>query len=618
MQVCGKAGLRPVAKRAVALLSALALLAGPAMASSTGPKHGLSAFGELKYPPDFKHFEWVNPDAPKGGRLSTIGTAARLTFDSFNAHILKGDPAQGLEYLFDSLMTRALDEPDAMYGLVAHSAEVPPDRSSATFRMRPEAKFSDGTPVTAEDVVFSFGALKEKGHPLYRVQLKDVTGAEAIDAHTVRYTFTGAETRDLPQIVAGLPIFSKAYYATREFDQSTLEPPLGSGPYLIGDFKAGTFVSYKRRADYWGKDLPVNRGRFNFDELRFEYYRDRTAALESFKAGAFDLREEFTARDWATAYDIAAVKQDRLLRLTLPDESPSGAQGFFLNTRRSKFADPRVRKALDYAFDFEWTNKNIFYDLYTRTSGFFENSDMKASGKPSPAELALLEPFRAQLPPEVFEEPYKSPVSDGSGHDRKLLREAGRLLEEAGWQVKAGKRVNAAGEPLDIEFLIVDPSSERILTPYVKNLQAIGVQASIRRVDPAQYERRVKSFDFDVVTGRYVLRLTPGVEVRTFWSSEAARTEGSYNLAGISHPAIDALIVRVTEARSREELRTATSALDRVLRAGHYWVPHWYRPYHYVAYWDKYGRPVVKPRYERGIIHTWWYDADKAAKLKSN
>jgi microcin C transport system substrate-binding protein len=586
--------------------------------AADGPSHGLSAFGELKYPADFKHFEWVNPDAPKGGRLSTIGTAARATFDSLNAFILKGDPAQGLEYVFDSLMTRAYDEPDAVYGLVAQSAEVAPDRNSVTFRLRPEAKFADGSPITAEDAAFTFNALKEKGHPLYRVQLKDVTGVEAPDARTVRYTFTGRETRDLPVVVAGLPILSKAYYATREFDQTTLDPPLGSGPYAVGDFKVGTFVSYKRRPDYWAKDLPVNRGRFNFDELRFEYYRDRTAALESFKAGAFDLREEFTARDWATGYDIQAVKDGRLLRLVLPDESPSGAQGFFLNTRRAKFADVRVRKALDYAFDFEWTNKNIFYDLYTRTESFFENSDMKASGKPSPAELALLEPFRAQLSDEVFGEAYKSPVSDASGQDRKLLREAGRMLDEAGWQVKDGKRVNAKGEVLDLEFLITDPSTERILTPYVKNLQAIGVQSTIRRIDPAQYERRIKSFDFDVVTTRYVLRLTPGVEVRTFWGSEAARTDGSYNLAAINHPAIDALIVKVSEAKNREELKTATRALDRVLRAGHYWVPHWYRPYHYIAYWDKFGRPAVKPRYERGIIHTWWYDAEKTAKLKSN
>jgi len=601
-----------------AALLAIFLLMAPMSAAADGAKHGLSAFGELKYPPDFKHFEWVNPDAPKGGRLATIGVAARGTFDSFNAFILKGDAAQGLEYLFDTLMVRAFDEPDAVYGLAAASAEVAPDRSLATFRLRPQAKFADGSALTADDVVFAFNVLKEKGHPIYRVQLRDVVKAEALDPLTVRYTFTGSQTRDLPLVVATLPILSKAYYASREFDQTTLDPPLGSGPYLISDYKQGAFVTYKRRDDYWAKDLPVNRGRFNFDELRFEYYRDRTAALESFKAGAFDLREEFTARDWATGYDIPAVKQGRMLLLTLPDESPSGAQGFFLNMRRPKLADLRVRLALDYAFDFEWTNKNIFYDLYTRTESFFENSDLKASGKPSPAELALLEPFRAQLPAEVFADAYKSPVSDGSGQDRRLLRDAARLLGEAGWQVKDGKRVNASGEALELEFLVTDPTTERILAGYVQNLQAIGVQTSVRRIDPAQYERRIKSFDFDVVTTRYALRLTPGVELRSFWGSEAAKTDGSYNLAGIANPVVDALIGKVTEANSREELKTATRALDRVLRAGHYWVPHWYRPYHYIATWDKFGRPAVKPRYERGIIHTWWYDAERAAKLKGN
>jgi microcin C transport system substrate-binding protein len=547
-----------------------------------------------------------------------IGTAALTTFDSFNSFILKGDAAQGLAHLYDSLMTRALDEPDAVYNLVAHSALVAPDRSSATFRMRPEAKFADGTALTAHDVVFTFDILKEKGHPAYRVQLKDVTKAEALDPHTVRFTFTGTETRDLPLVVASLSILPKAYYAMREFDQTTLDPPLGSGPYKIGDFKHGAYVSYRRREDYWAKDLPVSRGRFNFDELRYEYYRDRTAELESLKAGAYDLREEFTARDWATAYDVPAVKDGRLVRLTLPDQNPSGAQGYFLNTRRPKLADPRVRKALDYAFDYEWTNKNIFYGLYSRTESFFENSDMKATSKPGPAELALLEPFRSQLPAQVFEEPYTPPVSDGTGQDRRLLREAGRLLDEAGWQVKAGKRVNAGGEALELEFLIVDPVQERVLSPYVKNLQAIGITASIRRIDPAQYQRRVKSFDFDVITTRYSLRLTPGLELRNFWGSEAAKTDGSNNLAGISHPAIDALIAKAMEAKSREELNTATRALDRVLRAGHYWVPHWFKAAHNVVHWDKFGRPAVKPRYERGILHTWWYDAEKAAKLKPN
>jgi microcin C transport system substrate-binding protein len=580
-------------------------------------RHGLSAFGDLKYPADFTHFGWVNPDAPKGGRIATIGTGALTTFDSFNNFILKGDAAQGLELLFDSLMTRATDEPDAVYGLVARSAELAADGKSVTFRLRPEAKFADGSPLTSDDVVFSFATLKEKGHPSYRVLLRDVVEAQASDPATVRYLFTGTQIRDLPLTVAGLPILSKAYYASRDFEQTTLDPPLGSGPYKLGDFKQGTFVSYRRRPDYWAKDLPVTRGRFNFDEVRYEYYRDRTAALESFKAGAYDLREEFTSRDWATGYDVPAVRQGRIVLLTLPDENPSGAQGFFLNTRRPKLADARVRKALDYAFDFEWTNKNIFYGLYKRTESFFENSEMKASGKPSAAELALLEPFRAQLPAEVFEAPYTAPVSDGSGQDRKLLREAVRLLSEAGYEVKGGKRVDARGEALSLEFLITDPVSERILLPYVKNLEALGISASVRRIDPAQYERRVKSFDFDVVTTRYVLRLTPGAEMRNFWGSEAAKTEGSFNLAGISQPAVDALIARAVEAKSREELLTATRALDRVLRAGHYWVPQWYKAAHNIAYWEKFQRPTLKPRYDRGIIDSWWYDADKAAKLKT-
>jgi microcin C transport system substrate-binding protein len=598
------------------LLAGAAILAPQVLAGDA--RHGLSAFGELKYPADFKHFEWVNADAPKGGRLATIGTAARTSFDSFNNFILKGDAAQGLDYLFDTLMVRAYDEPDAVYGLVARSAELAPGGSGVTFRLRKEAKFADGSQLTAADVVFSFDTLKEKGHPLYRLQLKDVVKAETPDAETVRYTFTGAQVRDLPLVVATLPILSKDYYSAHEFDQTTLEPPLGSGPYRIGDFKQGAFVTYRRREDYWAKDLPVNKGRHNFDELRYEYYRDRTAQLESLKAGAYDLREEFTSRDWATAYDIPAVKQGRLIRLTLPDESPSGAQGFFLNTRRPKLADVRVRRALDLAFDFEWTNRNIFYGLYARTESFFENSDMKAEGKPGPAELALLEPFRAELPPEVFGEPYKPPVSDGSGQDRKLLREAGRLLSEAGFEVKDGRRVNAKGEVLELEFLSTDPTTERLTQPYVKNLLALGIPASVRRIDPAQYERRVKSFDFDVVIQRFVLRLTPGPELRNFWGSESAKTDGSFNLAGISHPAVDALVGKVVSARSREKLKTATKALDRVLRVGHYWVPHWYKAAHHVVYWDKFGRPAVKPRYERGIIHTWWYDAERAAKLKTN
>jgi microcin C transport system substrate-binding protein len=599
------------------LVIAVGAVAANAVAAD-GPSHGLSAFGDLKYPADFKHFDFVNPDAPKGGRITTIGTAALTTFDSFNGYILKGDAAQGLSLLFDTLMTRATDEPDSVYGLVARSAERGTDGKSVTFRLRPEAKFADGSPLTSGDVVFSLDILKSKGHPNIRSQLGNVTAAVAVDGHTVRFEFAAAGLRDLPLVVAGLPILSKAYYATRDFEQTTLEPPLGSGPYVIGDFRQGSFVAYKRREDYWGKDLPVHRGRFNFDEVRYMYYRERSAELLALQGGELDLREEFTAIAWVTGYDVPAVRSGQLLKVTLPDQSPSGAQGFFLNTRRAKFADIRVRRALDYAFDFEFANKSIFQGLYTRTESFFENSSMKAVGKPSEAELVLLEPFKAQLPPEVFGEPYRPPVSDGSGKDRKLLQAADKLLTEAGWTVKDGVRFNQKGEKLELEFMIVDPVSERILTSYVENLNKLGVTASIRRVDPAQYQRRLKSFDFDVVSTRYSLRLTPGIELKSFWSSETANMDGSYNLAGISNPVIDALIGKIVEAKSRTEMEVAARALDRVLRAGHYWVPQWYKPVHHVAHWDRFSRPATKPRYDRGILDTWWYDPAKAAKLKSN
>ncbi len=582
------------------------------------PRHGLSTFGDLKYGADFKSFEYTNPQAPKGGRIGLIGSGGMTSFDSFNDHILKGDAAQGLELLFDTLMARAFDEPDAVYGLVAQSADVAADRNSVTFKLRPEAKFADGSQLTAEDVAFSFATLKEKGHPRFGIALRDVEKAEALDPATIRYTFKGELVRDLPITVAMLPILSKAYYTSHAFDTANLEPPLGSGPYKIDTFKAGTFVSYKRRDDYWGKDLPVNKGRFNLDEVRYEYYRDRTAELQSLLAGSYDFREEFTSKDWATAYDVPAVKDGRVIKATLPDENPSGAQGFFLNMRRAKFADVRVRKALDLAFDFEWTNKNLFFGLYKRTASFFENSGMKASGAPTPAELALLEPFRAQLPPEVFGEPYVPPATDGSGQDRKLLREASQLLTDAGWKVQGGRRVNDKGEALEIEFLIYEPIFERVLGPYLKNLQAIGVGAVIRRVDSSQYERRVKSFDFDITMQRYVMRLTPGIELKNFWGSEAARTDGSFNLAGISDPVVDALVDKVMAARSREDLLTAARAIDRVLRAGHYWVPHWYKASHTIAFWNKYSWPAVKPKYDRGAPTTWWFDADKASKLKAN
>ena len=608
---------------AAGLFGTIGLCTALATASQAEPRHGLSTFGELKYKPDFKSFDFANSDAPKGGRIALVGPAAVRTFDTFNGYILKGDAAQGLGLLYDTLMTRAGDEPSSVYGLVAESADVAADRMSVTFKLRSAARFSDGQPVTSDDVVFSFKALKEKGHPSYGIVLRDIVKAEALDKARVRFSFQGTLVRDLPLTAAGLPVLPKAYYDTQPFEETTLKVPVASGAYTIGDFKQGTYVTYKRRPDYWAKDLPVNRGRFNFDEIKYEYFRDRTAELESLKAGAYDLREEFTAKDWTTSYDIAAVKDGRLVRLTLPDATPSGAQGFFANMRRARFQDPRVRRALDLAFDFEWMNKNLFYGLYTRTESYFENSDMKATGKPSPEELALLEPHRAKLPPEVFGDVYRPPVSDGSGSDRRNLREAQKLLAEAGWTLDRAKGAepvvrNAKGETLDIEFLSYEPTFDRILSPYIQNLKAIGIKAFIRTVDSAQYQRRVKSYDFDMISSRFSMSLTPGIELKNYWSSEAADSEGSSNLPGIKDPVIDALIDRLSEAKSRAELVTATRAIDRVLRSSHYWVPHWFKAAHNIAHWDKFGRPETKPKYERGVTDTWWYDAAKAGKLKTN
>jgi microcin C transport system substrate-binding protein len=595
---------------------ALGLAAILSSSAAAEPRHGASIFGDLKYGPEFSHFDYVNPDAPKGGKLTTIGTAGITTFDSFNGYILKGDAAQGIELIFDTLMVRAFDEPDAMYGLAARSIDIAPDRKSVTFALRPEAKFADGTALTAEDVCDTFRLIKTEGHERIRITIRDVKGCAVLSPDSVRYDFDGENTRDLPLIVAGLPIFSKAYYATHDFAKSTLEAPLGSGPYKIGPYRQGQYVSYLRREDYWAKDLPVNRGKYNFDEVRFEYFRDRNAELEALKAGILDLREEFTSKAWATEYDISAVKQGRLIKEELPDETMSGAQGFFINLRREKFQDVRVRQALDLAFDFEWSNANLFYNLYTRTGSVFEGGDLKAMGKPSPEELELLDQMRGELRPEVFEEVYTPPKSNGSGADRKLLRHASELLDAAGWTVKNGVRENSKGEKLSIEFLEDDQTFERVMNPYIRNLRLIGVDARIRLVDEAQFQQRLKDFDFDVTIQRYVLEQTPGVELRSFFSSQSAQAPGSYNLSGIAMKSVDRLIDRIITAKSREELTTAARALDRVLRAEHFWVPHWSKRSYTIVYWNIFDRPAVKPKYDRGVITNWWIDKAKAATLR--
>ena len=588
--------------------------------------HGLSVFGDLKYPADFQHFDYVNVTAPKGGTFSTIPSLraynqSYFTFNSFNAFILKGEGAQGMDLVFAPLMVRAGDEPDAMYGLAAKSVQISPDKLTYRFTIRPEATFHDGSKLTAHDAAFSLTTLKTKGHPLILQQMRDMVKAEASDDATLIVSFAEHRARDVPLYVAGLPIFSRAYYATRPFEESTLDIPLGSGPYKVGRFEVNRYVEFDRVKDWWGADLPVSRGTYNFDTLRYEFYRDRDVAFEGFTAKNYLFREEFTSRVWATRYDFPAIKDGRVKLETLPDDTPSGAQGWFINMRRDKFRDSRVRDALDLAFDFEWTNKTIMYGAYKRTQSPFQNSDMMANGPPSPEELTLLEPFRGQVPDEVFGLPFVPPVSDGSGQDRTLLRKASQLLTEAGLVIKDGKRVLPNGDVFQIEFLIDEPSFQPHHAPYIKNLGTLGIEASVRIVDPVQYRARVEDFDFDMTIERFTMSATPGDAMRPYFSSQAAQTKGSNNLAGIASPAIDALIDKIIAAGNRADLTTACRAFDRVFRAGRYWVPQWYRASHPLAYWDVFDHRKTLPRYQFdassvGERVLWWYDPGKAAKTE--
>ncbi len=590
-----------------------------AAAAERGPSHGLSTFDDLKYPAGFRHFDWVDPAAPKSGRLVTVPSTWATnqnpqTFNSFNDLILKGDAAVGLGLTHAGLMVRAFDEPDAVYGLVARTVEWR-DRDTLVFELRPEARFSDGSPLTADDVAFSLTILKDKGHPQISETLREMASATAETASRVVVRFSGKQGRGLAALVAQQPILSKAWWASRDFEQSSLEPILGAGPYRVGAFEAGRFVEYERVAAWWGAELPVSVGRWNFERIRYEMYRERTTAFEAFKAGQYHLREEFTSLTWATQYDFPAVGDGRVKRIELEDRSPSGAQGWFLNTRRPQLADPRVREALGLAFDFEWSNKNLFFGSYRRTSSFFVNSDLEAAGPPSRRELALLEPWRGRIPDEVFSEPWTAPVADGSGRDRALLKRASDLLAAAGWTRSGGRLVDARGNPFELEFLESDPSLSRVVGPYVKNLQALGIEARERIVDPSQFEKRLRDFDFDVVSRRFSLSPTPDETVRQFWHSSSATRTGSQNLAGIADPCVDALIETMLAAETREALLDTAHALDRVLRAGRWWVPHWFKPSHWIATWDVFGRPTEKPRYDRAIESSWWIDRDKATAL---
>jgi len=600
--------------RVLVALAGLALLGqAPAKAPdarvTTGP--GLSIHGDLKYGPHFTHFEYANPDAPKGGdvRLAAIGT-----FDNLNPYILKGVPAAGIAQVFETLTIASSDEPSSEYGLIAESVEVPADRSWVAFTLRREARFHDGSAITADDVVWTFDTLKTKGHPAYRAYYAQVVKAEAQGPRKVKFTFGPGENRELPVITGQLPVLSKAYWSKRDFEKTTLESPLGSGPYRVETVDAGRSIVYRRVKDYWGAKLPVRAGEQNFDSIRYDYYRDGTVSLEAFKAGQYDFRLENSAKDWATAYAIPAVTQGLIKKEEIKNQVPTGMQGFVFNTRRPIFQDRRVRQALGFAFDFEWSNKNLFYGSYVRTRSYFSNSELASSGLPGGDELKVLELYKAQLVPEVFTKPYEPPKTDGSGDIRGNLREALALLKDAGWVVQGQKLVNAKGEPMQFEVLLDDPRFERITLPFVKNLERLGVSAKVRTVDTAQYQNRIDAFDFDMAVTVWPQSLSPGNEQTDMWASERAAVTGSRNLAGIRDPAIDKLVQSVISAPDRASLVARTRALDRVLLWGFYVIPHFHIQNFRVAYWDKFDRPRVAPKYTLGF-DTWWVDAKKDAAL---
>lgn len=603
----------------------LIVLGGSAAAFTMTPRaafaqekeaHGISAFGDLKYPVNFSHFDYVDANAPKGGVFSQVGTSKQynqnfFTFNSLNSFVLRGDAPMGMELTFASLMARALDEPDAMYGFAARAVKISQNGAVYRFLMRPEAKFHDGTKITAQDVAFSLNTLKEKGHPIIRQLLRDMEKADAEDDTTLKVTFTEKHGREAPLFAAGLPIFSRAYYAKKNFEDSTLDIPLGSGAYRVGKLEAGRYIEYERVKDWWGEKLPALRGINNFGTVRYDYYRDRDIAFEGFTGKSYLFREEFTSRTWATQYNFPAIKDGRVKQRVVQNLAPSAIQGWFINTRRGQFKDPRVREAIGLAFDFPWTNKNLMYGSYKRTSSYFQSSDMMAKGLPSKEELALLDPFKGKLPPEVFGEPFQLPESDGSGQDRTMLRRASELLKNAGYEIKDGKRRNAEGKGISIEFLGDEPSFERHHAGFIKNLATLGIDARLRFVDSVQYRSRIDDFDFDITVQSFGFSATPGESLRSYFGSQAAKTKGSQNIAGIDDPVVDALIEQAIEANSRATLTAACSALDRVLRAGRYWVPHWNKGTYWLAYWDVFGFPPAQPRYARAIPDTWWAKQEK-------
>lgn len=579
-----------------------ALFAAVSEGEAAVTSHAIAMSGEPKYPPDMSHFDYVNPQAPKGGTLrrATIGA-----FDSFNPYLSKGNPAEDIDLIYDTLTVQSKDEPFTQYGLVAQKITMPPDRSWVIFHIHPQARFHDGHTITAQDVVFTFTTILEHGAPTYKQYYADVEEVEALDESRVKFSFGNGENKELPLIVGQLPVLPKHFWKDRSFADSGLTVPLGSGPYRIADFKAGQFVRYQRVKDYWAQEHPVNIGRHNFDTLRYDCYRDGTVALEAFKAGEFDFRLENSSKNWAKGYDCPALEQGQIIKEEIHHSLPQGMQGFVMNLRRKVFQDRATRLALAYAFDFQWSNKHLFYDQYTRTKSYFANSELASSGLPSRAELDILEPYREHLPPEVFTKAYSPPSTAGDRTIRDNLRTAHSLLQDAGWRLQDGRLVNEQGHPLSFEILIHSPAFKRVCTPFQKNLQRLGIQASIRLVDTSQYTTRMRAFDFDMTIAVLPQSLSPGNEQRSFFHSSAAKMPGSRNYMGIANPAIDALVDKVISAPDRESLIVRTKALDRALLWGHYLIPQWHTDVFRVASWKKLKHPETTPPYGLGL-YTWW------------
>lgn len=600
---------------AVAAAFLLPLFPGSAAAQQSQEQrvhkaHAIAMHGEPKYGPEFEHFDYVNPNAPNGG---TLRLAATGTFDTFNPFNAKGTP--GPSAGIETLMVSSDDEPFTEYCLICETVEWPEDRSWVTFHLRPEARWHDGEPITPEDVIFSLDKLRTEGRPLYRFYYQSVVSAEQVGERSVKFTFTEGENRELPLIVGQLPVLPKHYWEGRDFTAATLDPPLSSGPYRVKGFEPGRYVELERVEDYWGENVPVRVGTNNYDVIRYDYFRDRTIEREALKAGHFDFFEENSAKEWATAYDLPVVHADLLIKERFLNKSSGGMQAFYMNTRREPFTDPKVRRALAYAFDFQWTNKTVYYGQYEQPASFFAPTELAATGLPQGEELEILERYRGRIPQEVFTTPYQPPTTDGSGWPRENLRKAFDLLAEAGWVVRDMRLVNEeTGEPFSFEFLYVDQGQERVLLPFFHNLQRLGIAVRPRLVDTSQYINRIRSRDFDMMIFNNAQSLSPGNEQREYWGSYAADEPSSRNIAGIRDPVVDELIELVIAAPSRESLVQRTRALDRVLLWGHYVIPQLIAPFDRIVYWDKFGRPEVTPLQGPNVMY-WWVDEEKARTL---